>query len=33
METVEAHVHGFGVFGDDFIVYDPSGGRVVHLEG
>ena len=32
-EPMEAHVHGFGAFGDDGIVCDPIGGRVVHLEG
>ena len=30
---VEAHVHVFGAFGDDFIVCDTSGGRVFCLEG
>ena len=29
---MEAHVHGFGTFGDEGIVCEPSNGRVVCLE-
>ena len=32
-DPVEAHVQGFGEFGDNGIICDPGRGQVVCLEG
>ena len=32
-EPVEAHVHGFGEFGNNGFVFDPISCRVFRLEG